>query len=55
MVIIKLWTLSDDMDNKAFDRDEGNVVNNNKQMQVIKPVKPMNDKDDISGHMGPSK
>ena len=27
------------MDNKAFDRDEGNVVNNNKQMQVIEPVR----------------
>ena len=35
------------MDNKAFDRDEGNVVNNNKQMQVIKP---MNDKDYIRSH-----
>ena len=28
------FMLSDKMDNKAFDRDEGNVVNNNKQMQV---------------------
>ena len=28
------FMLSDKMDNKAFDRDEGNVVNNNKEMQV---------------------
>ena len=28
------------MDNKGFDRDEGNVVNNNKQMQVRGPVRP---------------